>query len=53
MSTQHPKSTDDTTTSYGLASSSASLVTSHSISLTALATATTYHYEVVSTNGSG
>ncbi len=42
-----------TTTSYGSASSSASLVTGHSISLTGLATSTTYHYAVVSKDGSG
>jgi len=42
-----------TTTSYGLASSSASLVTSHSIGLSGLTAATTYHFAVVSTDGSG
>lgn len=42
-----------TTTAYGTASSSASLVTSHSINLTGLATSTTYHFAVVSTNGAG
>ncbi len=40
-----------TTTSYGSASSSAADVTSHSISLTGLTNSTTYHYEVVCTNG--
>ena len=38
------------TTSYGSASSSASLVTSHSIGLSGLSAATTHHYAVVSTN---
>ena len=41
------------TSSYGSASSSASLVTSHSIRLTGLATSTMYHFAVVSTNGGG
>jgi hypothetical protein len=41
-----------TTTSYGSASSSASLVTSHSITLSGLATSTAYHFAVVSTDGS-
>ena len=40
-------------TSYGSASSSASLLTSHSISLSGLATSTTYHYTVVSTDSLG
>ena len=38
------------TTGYGSASSSAGFVTSHSISLSGLATSTAYHYAVVSTN---
>ena len=42
-----------TTTSYGSASSSASYVTSHSISLTGLATSTTYHFQIQSTDGGG
>lgn len=42
-----------TTTSYGSASSSASLVTSHSITLTGLTSGTTYHYEVVSADENG
>ncbi len=42
-----------TTTSYGSASSSASLVTSHSITLTGLSSGVTYHYAVVSADGSG
>ena len=42
-----------TSTSYSSASSSASLVTSQSITLTGLASGTTYHYEVVSADGSG
>ena len=37
-----------TTTSYGTASSSAALLTSHSITISGLATSTTYHYEIVS-----
>ena len=41
-----------TTTSYGSASSSASLATSHSIGLTGLTSGTTYHFAVVSTDGS-
>ena len=41
-----------TTTGYGSASSSASNVTSHSLTLTGLTASTTYDYEVVSTNGS-
>ncbi|MGB9115097.1 peptidoglycan-binding protein [Bradyrhizobium sp.] len=42
-----------TTTSYGSTSSSASLVTSHSISLSGLTSSTIYHFVVVSTNGAG
>ena len=41
------------TASYGSASSSASLVTSHSITLTGLSSGTTYHYAVVSANNQG
>jgi Big-like domain-containing protein/putative peptidoglycan binding protein len=41
-----------TTMSYGSASSSASLATSHSIGLTGLSAGTTYHFAVVSTDGS-
>lgn len=37
-----------TTTAYGTASSSAALVTSHSITLTGLTVDTTYHFQVVS-----
>jgi hypothetical protein len=42
-----------TTTSYGTASSSAALVTSHAITLTGLTASTTYDYAVVSTNAVG
>lgn len=42
-----------TTTSYGSATSSATLVTSHSIGITGLSSGTTYHYEVVSINSFG
>ena len=42
-----------TTSAYGSATSSASFVTSHSIGLTGLSGSTTYHYAVVSTDGSG
>ena len=42
-----------TTTGYGSASSSASLVTSHSIVLSNLATSTTYHFQVQSTDSLG
>jgi hypothetical protein len=42
-----------TTSSYGAASSTATLVTSHSIAITDLATSTTYHYAVVSTDADG
>jgi hypothetical protein len=42
-----------TTTSYGSASSSASLRTSHSIALTGLTPGVTYHYAVVSTDAQG
>ena len=42
-----------TTTAYGSATSSASLVTSHSLVVTGLASATTYHYAVVSADGQG
>lgn len=38
------------TSSYGSASSSAALVTSHSITLSGLAAATTYHYQISSTD---
>jgi chitodextrinase len=41
------------TTSYGGNTQNASLVTSHSVALTGLASATTYHYHVRSTDGSG
>ena len=41
------------TTGYGSASSSASYLTSHSISISALATSTTYHFAVVSANTFG
>ena len=41
-----------TTSAYGSASSSASLVTSHAISLFGLSAGTTYHYAVVSKDGS-
>ena len=41
------------TTSYGLASSSTSLVTSHSIALSALSVSTTYHYEVIAADALG
>ncbi len=39
--------------SYGTASTSAALTTSHSITLSGLTSATTYHYAVVSTDSSG
>ena len=42
-----------TTTGYGSASSSAALVTSHSITLTGLAASTTYEFEVSSTDAEG
>ena len=42
-----------TTTAYGSASSSASLLTSHSISLTGLSSGATYHYAVVSADAQG
>jgi chitodextrinase len=42
-----------TTANYGSASSNASLVTSHSITLTGLTSGTTYHYAVVSTDAQG
>lgn len=42
-----------TTASYGSSYSSPSLVTSHSVTLASLTPSTTYHYAVVSTNGSG
>ena len=42
-----------TTAGYGSASSSASLVTSHSISLSGLLSSTTYHYAVVSADTFG
>jgi Bacterial Ig domain/HYR domain len=42
-----------TTSAYGSATSSASFVTSHSIGITGLLSATTYHYAVVSTDGQG
>ena len=42
-----------TTTNYGLASSSASLVTSHSINLGGLSASTTYQYQIVSTDALG
>lgn len=41
------------TSGYGSVSSSASLVTSHSITLTGLTASTTYHYAVVSADGQG
>jgi hypothetical protein len=41
------------TTSYGTATSSASLLTSHSIIVTGLTASTTYDYAVVSTNAAG
>ena len=41
------------TSAYGSSVSSSTLVTSHSIMLTGLAAATTYHFQIVSTNGSG
>lgn len=41
------------TTSYGASSLSASLVTSHTITLTNLMPGTTYHFEVVSTDSQG
>ena len=41
------------TTAYGSASSTATLVTSHSIGITGLSSATTYHYAVVSTDSVG
>ena len=41
------------TASYGSASSSAALVTSHSITVSGLATSTTYHFAVVSANTFG
>jgi parallel beta-helix repeat protein len=40
-----------TTTAYGLTSSDASMVTSHSIGLSGLSAGTTYHYRVRSTDG--
>lgn len=40
------------TASYGSASSSASLATSHSITLTGLSTSTTYHLQITSTDSS-
>ena len=42
-----------TTTSYGSASSSASFVTSHSITLSGLSPSTTYHYQVQATDSLG
>lgn len=42
-----------TTTSYGSQATNASLVTSHSISLSGLAPTTTYHFQCVSTNLNG
>ncbi len=42
-----------TTSSYGSASSTAALVTSHSITLTGLTASTTYDFAVVSTNAAG
>ncbi len=42
-----------TTTSYGGTVSDASLVTSHSLSLAGLASGTTYHFRVISTNQYG
>ena len=42
-----------TTTSYGSASTSASLVTSHSITLVGLTASSTYHYAIVSTDSLG
>ena len=42
-----------TTTGYGSASSSASFITGHSISISGLATSTTYHYAIVSANSFG
>jgi lysophospholipase L1-like esterase len=41
------------TSSYGSASTSAATTTSHSVTLTGLTSATTYHFAVVSTDGSG
>jgi chitodextrinase len=41
------------TTSYGSTKTNASLVTSHAVPLTGLTSATTYHYRVRSTDGSG
>src|SRR5581483_2364244 len=41
------------TSAYGSTASDASMVTSHTISLTGLTAATTYHYAVVSTNAQG
>jgi Bacterial Ig domain len=40
------------TTSYGIASTSATLVTSHSLTLTGLAAHTVYHFRIQSTDGS-
>jgi hypothetical protein len=42
-----------TTTSYGASASSASLVNSHSLSLSALSSSTTYHYQVQSKDAFG
>jgi len=42
-----------TTASYGSATTSSTLTTSHSIGITGLATSTTYHYAVVSTDSFG
>jgi len=41
------------TSAYGSATSSASLITSHSIGVTGLTASTLYHYAVVSTDGQG
>jgi hypothetical protein len=54
--TNNPASSEivfGTTTSYGSASSSAALVTSHSITLSGLSEGSTYHYAVVSTDSLG
>ena len=41
------------TSSYGIASTSATLATSHSITLTGLTTGTTYHFQVASADAAG